>query len=646
MVTPGEDESSPHPRNSRTSTLAKRRRNARACDRCHKNASKCSPGVDGTACVRCSEQEVDCTYNRPVKRRGPPSKRTRIASDAQPTDNQSPESQDPRPHDTPSSINPDAAEDGPLISFSDNPASTYLAHEDVVKPEIIESLVDVFYHAAYPLRPYFHWPTFRAQISQQLYRSDWGLFIVTMAVCALAAGRLHDGIAMPPDPHPLRFEAVTLSSECYNAAVKAIPSDITEAIEWYPLMKAKALLASACLQNGELKRAVAHGGDYISISLSRGFHDEENWPGNLTEIEKQERRRLFWGFYQHDQHLANSFGFVSRQREAKATVLYPAEVYDDEDITEAGIQLEPKKVSFLRGWNFCSDLYRLLEHMDGLVRAARQTSVEEPGGLVTSFLSRRQPPKNFASDSLHLVSKLFEDLPDNLKKINSMTGDPQTDRYGFVASNILITTQTLKMILVGCEKPSVHARCAIATELLDELSTIPLAFFHASSTVTLHHLAQVGHMLAGVIQRPVSAWTYLQVRNILLVLAEFLTKIESTRLSAPGLAIKLRGQISRIDQCMQQISQNPEPGLLSIGQTLLSDSQLFPDRVRPQQPQSTDPTVGNPFEFLQPYSSQAPLLGEGASPTDQPSLPNDLFDNWSFFLGQTGSFEPASSFQL
>lgn len=78
-------------------------------------------------------------------------------------------------------------------------------------------------------------------------------------------------------------------------------------------------------------------------------------------------------------------------------------------------------------------------------------------------------------------------------------------------------------------------------------------------------------MLAGVIQQPVSAWTYLHVRNILLVLAEFLARIESSRSSPPGIAAKLRDQISRIDQCMQQLSQrNTETGLFSIGQTLLS----------------------------------------------------------------------------
>lgn len=171
-------------------------------------------------------------------------------------------------------------------------------------------------------------------------------------------------------------------------------------------------------------------------------------------------------------------------------------------MSESGILLRPERVSFLRGWNFCTDLYRLHEHLDGTVRARHNSSVEEPGGLVTSFVSR--PAKRFASDCLHLVSKMHEELPQELKKVKAMTGDPKADRYGFIgkshgsnrpggwritttASNILITTHTLKMLLVSGEKSSVHLRCAIASELLDELSGIPIDFFHASSTVTVSH---------------------------------------------------------------------------------------------------------------------------------------------------------------
>ena len=60
----------------------------------------------------------------------------------------------------------------------------------------------------------------------------------------------------------------------------------------YQLMKAKALLSSACLQGGSLTDGMLHLGDYVSLSTSTRFHTEESWPVDLTESDKQERRRL------------------------------------------------------------------------------------------------------------------------------------------------------------------------------------------------------------------------------------------------------------------------------------------------------------------------------------------------------------------
>lgn len=123
---------------------------------------------------------------------------------------------------------------------------------------------------------------------------------MTMAVCALTAGRLYSGVPIPPGLDPIRSKAATLSSECYAAAVKAMPRDIASATDYCQAMKASALLASVCLQNGHLKMTIAHLGDYISLAVMHGFYTEANWPVELTEIERQERRRL----------VSNQFGLV------------------------------------------------------------------------------------------------------------------------------------------------------------------------------------------------------------------------------------------------------------------------------------------------------------------------------------------------
>ena len=285
--------------------------------------------------------------------------------------------------------------------------------------------------------------------------------------------------------------------------------------------------------------------------------------------------------------MAVNFGLPSRQREAKTTVLYPAEVCDDEDVTASVVRCRPESVSFLRGWNYCTNLYRLFENMDAQMRAWREVEEEEPGGTLNAFLWRalRQPVAHHLADGLHLIATLHRDLPSELKTVKAMTGDPRADRHGFTAANILFTTTNLKMLLVGAEaNPSVHLRCAIASELLDELGAVPPGWLNAASTGSLHHIAHVGHVLGSTIsdRAPLSSWSYLQVRNILLVLADFLEKLEASRGPAPAatpaspFGEKVRAQIRRIDRCMQQARQARAqlkpgaPGFVPLGQGVLT----------------------------------------------------------------------------
>ncbi|CAK7200422.1 hypothetical protein SEUCBS139899_003117 [Sporothrix eucalyptigena] len=581
----------------------KNKRSSRACDRCYKKACKCYPGIEGTPCTRCTEGGMACTYSRQVKRRGPRSRRLRAAAESEPSITVDVVETSASEHAASLTCSPPrtvsvgtpvamrSASSGASRTTQQlhiNTTTTTAYDESIITPELIERLTLDFYHASYPTRPYFHWPTYQAQIQRQAYRGDSGIFVVAMAVCAVSSTRIAHGLTMPSDTPLESADAAAVSARCYAAAAKALPTDLASVTDYFPLMKASALLASVCLQGSDLKRTLSHLGYYVSLSVQNGFYNESNWPPGLDEIQKQERRRLFWGVYQQEQYVSNDFGLVSRQREAQATVLYPAEVFCDDDISATAVHIRPDCVSFLRGWNFCTNLYRLLENINSAVRARHRVPSNSEGGNpesdIHAFLARFAPPPNFAPDSLQFISKAYSELPPELKQVRVMTENPQADRYSVIACNILVTTQILKMLLVGTGASSVHQRCAIAGELLDELSNVPLAFFHATSMSSLRHLAHVGHMLASVIQGPLSAWTYLQVRSTLRVLADFLENIEIARGAAPHLSVKLRGQIDRIDQCMRKANVNQsqtqtlslqnshpdlQPGLRSVGQTLL-----------------------------------------------------------------------------
>ncbi|OAA65651.1 Transcription factor [Niveomyces insectorum RCEF 264] len=652
----------------------KNKRSSRACDRCYKKACKCYPGIEGTPCTRCIEGGMACIYSRQVKRRGPRSRRLRAA--AEPERGSVEETSASEPAASLTYSPPQTASEGtpgttrqqahlttpttaqhpmtqtqtqtqtqhPTATTNTTTATAY--DESIVTPELVERLTLNFYNASYPTRPYFHWPTYQAQIQSQAYRSDGGLFAVAMAVCAVSAARIAHGPTMPSDTPLAATEAAAISARCYAAADKALPTDVATVVDIVSMMKASALLASVCLQNSDLKRTLAHLGYYASLSVLNGFYNESNWPAGLNEMQKQERRRLFWGVYQQEQYVSNDFGLVSRQREAQATVLYPAEVFCDEDISATSVYVRPDRVSFLRGWNFCTNLYRLLENINSAVRARQRvaapatTSTEhrdDPDSDIQAFLARFTPPKNFAPDSLQFITRAYDALPPELKQVRVITEEhPHADRYSIIACNILVTTQILKMLLVGNGESSVHQRCAIAGELLNELSSVPLAFFHATSMSSLRHLAHVGHMLASVIQRPLLAWTYLQVRSTLRVLADFLDNIEVSRGAAPHLSVKLRVQIDRIDQCMRKTSQQHpalDPGLRSVGQTLLQHwlQSEEPEQTREQTREQTCDQTGNQTSVQTGEATPPAALHSPPPSVDSSARPPDLANSTRAF---------------
>lgn len=124
-----------------------------------------------------------------------------------------------------------------------------------------------------------------------------------------------------------------------------------------------------------------------------------------------------------------------RLREAHCSVTLPAEVHDDEDIVESGIlPRQDADVSFIRGWNFVTQLYRILEHLNDRIRS-RQTYDTGPCDAVNRLFSTKGDNLDdsgpSAAEISKLVSGLYEGLPDKFKHARPMTWDIVEDRYGF-----------------------------------------------------------------------------------------------------------------------------------------------------------------------------------------------------------------------
>ncbi|KAL7785414.1 hypothetical protein V8C43DRAFT_154724 [Trichoderma afarasin] len=515
-----------------SSQPVKRRRITRACDRCHHGSLKCAPGPTPQSCQPCASYGAECKFDRPLKRRGPAarSRTDKVTSQLQ--------------------------RQSPTYSLVMGTGSPW-GYSQVADASVIEYLADQYHQIVYPILLYFHWPSFYTDIVARRYLSDRSFYTLTMAVCATAATRLSG--ELPP-----RIASVikirnnsSLSGIFYTACINALPVLHTDEVE-FNFMRTEALLGMLCLEYNNIRGCHAHLHRYLAMCAEIGFNDESKWPPGLTAIEVEERRRLFWQQYHFDVYLATIFGSSIRQRgRTQCQVLYPAEVYDDSDIGETDVHLRgDDHVSFIRGWNFVTDLYRILEHF---VQKAHPQSSQQArrGSLMDKLLSSNtNPDTSNVANILAVSQEMYDSLPVELREARPLTGQIHQDRYGFQAINTTITLTTLKMVLARTEDRSVNQLCTMAGSFLDELLTIPTAYIRSTSTAMIHHLAGVGHILGYVITAPLSQWTFIQVRSALLAMADLISSLETAIKSSSGIALRLRNHVARIDTYMTEAVKN------------------------------------------------------------------------------------------
>jgi hypothetical protein len=97
-----------------------------------------------------------------------------------------------------------------------------------------------------------------------------------------------------------------------------------------------------------------------------------------------------------------------------------------------------REVSWIRGWNVITDLYRVLEHtLDSITWDRRNGSVDRSRNLPHPIA-----PASLPIDAvMPVVNRLYMDLPPIFKETKVMTGDPAVDMYSFQAANIIVTLQ-------------------------------------------------------------------------------------------------------------------------------------------------------------------------------------------------------------
>lgn len=134
-------------------------------------------------------------------------------------------------------------------------------------------------------------------------------------------------------------------------------------------------------------------------------------------------------------------------------------------------------MSWLHGWNFTTDLYRILEHVvDGTRRKFSSANGTQEVWSLFSPASMSEPAV------MERVLSMYAALPPQFRETPPTTGDIGQDLFGFQSANIQATLQLLRMVLLSAEESGVDRKCDVAGELLRVFSKVPVEYLKAISS--------------------------------------------------------------------------------------------------------------------------------------------------------------------
>lgn len=421
-------------------------------------------------------------------------------------------------------------------------------------------LVELYFEIVYPIFPFYHQPTFIRSISRGEYTTKRPLFAATMAVCALVSARARDGAISNPRWNIESLQATESEVFYAEAARQCADDNLTSD---HNLMRAHAVLAICAIQYGNIRDMHHHLGRYHTLVAMGGLHDEANWPQDIGIVETEERRRLFWSMYTLDIFASVVWGSVIRCREQQSYVSYTTEI-DDDLLDDSGYPSNPsaspisigqspsrngaqaETSSWLCGWNFVTDLYRVLEHVITHFRY-RRSRVHKHSFLHNIF--REQPPFSQASVRDN-VMQMYINLPQCFKNTPPVTYGIKQDRFGFQAANITATIQLLRIVLLAAGGASIAERCQIVNEVIEAFVSVPVAYLQAISSPLMHHLGGIGTVLGSVVEEPLTEADSDCVRSVMLAMAQLLSNLERIH-SSTNPSERIRAQVARIDEYME-----------------------------------------------------------------------------------------------
>ncbi|EED15577.1 C6 transcription factor, putative [Talaromyces stipitatus ATCC 10500] len=366
-----------------------------------------------------------------------------------------------------------------------------------------------------------------------------GSYARLMSMCAVSALRIKNGAVLnersvPHDLNPRLY---------FDETLRALPDNVIEFEEFESLQATGiACLTALHYSDGPLLHQVL--GLYHAVVAEHGFCDEKRWPSGLSEVEIEERRRLFWHMYRLEVHTSLVIGHVVRSPELQSSVAYPT--MQDADFAESE-GCDEQQLEWLSGWNFVTDLYRGIEHVITQFRYRRASTDVNRRCLSTSFVLDYDPQERI----LDPLAAEREALPDRFKKAMPVSSNVRLNRCGYQTANIACTYQLLRMVTFSVyHTTTLYEACQTVLELIDEISSIPIDYLRAMGLAMLQEISGFGHILSSFINEGLSKSDYYQLRTVMLCMSELLESLSSCMTSAMEASQRLRAYVEDIDRLL------------------------------------------------------------------------------------------------
>lgn len=379
------------------------------------------------------------------------------------------------------------------------------------------------------------------------------LYAAIMACCALTSARLRDGAYSGHMSHSLQKPEVS-SEIFFQAARESTPKDFMgiDSEDTAEYVSACTFLALTCIQYGQSSGVQQYLGKAFTLAAMNRFYDEQSWPSGIDDDTREMYRRIYWCTYMLDVYSAIVWNCFLRSQEIHAYVRYPSRVNNE----NLGIsQSQHNKtdvetdVSWITGWNFTLDLYRVLEHVIGKARS-RKFHHDDRRSVDSLVFSDTFSDRNVMQTMLNM----YYELPRQFKETLPMTGDLRKDIFGFQAANIQATLQLMRMMLFSLEDgPGVERKCDVASEVLQVFHTIPVPYLKAISSPLVYQLGSIGMVLGSVLEERLSQPVYERIRHVLVLMADLLQHLESNLHRSGGAAEGIRAQVQKLDEYMRSL---------------------------------------------------------------------------------------------